>query len=66
MLVRRSKTDKEDLRAHICYAPVETVNEKLIEIAGMRWTVETCFQESKSEVGLDHYEVRSYTGWYNV
>ena len=64
MLVRRSKSDG-DLQAHICCAPAVTPNEKLIEIAGIRWTVETCFQESKSEVGLDHYEVRSYTGWYN-
>ena len=64
MLVRGSKSDG-DLQAHICYAPVDTTDKKLIEIAGTRWTVETCFQESKSEVGLDHYEVRSYTGWYN-
>jgi SRSO17 transposase len=26
--------------------------------------VERCFAESKSEVGLDQYEVRSYFGWY--
>jgi SRSO17 transposase len=26
--------------------------------------VERCFQEAKGEVGLDHYEVRSWTGWY--
>ena len=63
--MRRSKSDSKDLQAHICYAPVETPDEKLIEIAGTRWTVETCFQESKSEVGMDQYEVRSYTGWYN-
>jgi SRSO17 transposase len=36
-----------------------------VEVAGTRWTVETCFKESKGLVGLDHYEVRSYTGWYN-
>jgi SRSO17 transposase len=38
---------------------------RLVEVAGTRWTVETCFKESKGLVGLDHYEVRSYTGWYN-
>jgi len=64
MLVRRSKTDLDDVRAHICYAPQDTPTEKLIEIAGVRWTVESCFEESKSEVGLDHYEVRTYNGWY--
>jgi SRSO17 transposase len=26
--------------------------------------IERCFQEAKGEVGLDQYEVRSWTGWY--
>jgi SRSO17 transposase len=65
MLVRRSKKDPTDLRAHICYAPVDITDEKLIEIAGSRWRVESSFQEAKSEVGMDQYEVRGYNGWYN-
>ena len=64
MMVRRSKTDPKDIRAYICGAPSETTHQKLIEVAGTRWTVESCFKESKSEVGLDQYEVRSYDGWY--
>jgi SRSO17 transposase len=63
LLIRRSKSTPNELRAYICFAPVNTINKKLVEIAGTRWTVETCFQESKSEVGLDQYEVRSYDGW---
>ena len=27
-------------------------------------TIERCFEEAKGEVGLDQYEVRSWTGWY--
>ena len=27
-------------------------------------TIEQCFEEAKGEVGLDQYEVRSWTGWY--
>jgi SRSO17 transposase len=30
----------------------------------MRWTVEESIQTAKGEVGLDQYEVRSWTGWY--
>ena len=26
--------------------------------------MEQCFEEAKGEVGLDQYEVRSWTGWY--
>jgi SRSO17 transposase len=64
MLVRRSKSDETDIRAHICYAPKDTTDEKLVEVAGTRWTVETCFKEGKGGVGLDQYEVRGYDGWY--
>ena len=64
ILIRRSKSAPREPRAYICFAPVNTPKQKLAEVAGRRWTVETCFKESKSEVGLDQYEVRSYDGWY--
>jgi SRSO17 transposase len=64
LLIRRSKTSPDDMRAYICFAPSNVSLQKLVEVAGTRWTVETCFAESKSEVGLDEYEVRSYNGWY--
>jgi hypothetical protein len=35
----------------------------LVRVAGMRWTIESCFEAAKGEVGLDEYEVRSWTGW---
>ena len=35
-----------------------------MRVAGTRWTVEESIQCAKGEVGLDHYEVRSFTGWY--
>lgn len=64
ILVRRSKTDPDEMRAYICFGPTDTQNSRFVEVAGTRWTVETCFAESKSETGLDQYEVRSYNGWY--
>ncbi len=64
LLIRRNKTNPDDMRAYACFAPSDTPLEKMIQIAGKRWTVETCFAESKSLVGLDQYEVRSYSAWY--
>jgi len=63
LLIRRSKSKQDNMRAYICFAPENTPEKELVETAGARWTVETCFKESKSEVGLDQYEVRSYDGW---
>ena len=37
----------------------------LVSVAG-RWCIEMCFEAAKGEVGLDEYEVRSWTGWYHV
>jgi SRSO17 transposase len=63
LLVRRSRSDGE-LRSYVCFAPKEVSVEKLVEVVGTCWTVECCFAESKSLVGLDEYEVQSYAGWY--
>jgi hypothetical protein len=31
----------------------------------MRWPIETIFEEAKGEIGLDHYELRSWLGWHH-
>ena len=31
----------------------------------LRWTIEEDFELAKGEVGLDHYEVTRYRGWYH-
>ena len=36
----------------------------LARATGARWAIEETFQTSKGETGLDHYQVRQYTGWY--
>src|SRR5215211_6062536 len=37
----------------------------LVRVSGLRWPIEACFTEGKSEVGLDHYEVRTWRGWHH-
>lgn len=64
LLVRRSLTDPEGLTAYVIYAPLGASLEELVAVAGMRWTTEMAFEAAKGEVGLDEYEVRSWTGWY--
>jgi SRSO17 transposase len=64
LLVRRSLCDPTDLTAYVVFAPQATVLETVVQVAGSCWTIERCFEEAKGEVGLDHYEVRSWTGWY--
>ena len=64
LLVRRSLVDPSEMATYVCFAPEGTSLETLVRVAGHRWTIESCFEEAKGEVGLDEYEVRSWTGWY--
>ena len=64
LLVRRSIDDPEDLSAYTVFSPEGTTLEALAKVAGSRWRVEIGFEEAKGEVGLAHYEVRSWDGWY--
>jgi SRSO17 transposase len=64
LLIRRSISDPDELTGYIAFARVPTTLRELVRVAGTRWTVEESIQTAKGEVGLDHYEVRSFTGWY--
>jgi SRSO17 transposase len=64
LLVRRQIDDPEKLSAYVVFAPEDTPLEDLARVAGSRWQVEVAFEAAKGEVGLDHYEVRSWDGWY--
>jgi SRSO17 transposase len=63
LLVRRSRRDGE-LAFYACYGPADTSLVGLVRVAGTRWAVEEGFQQAKTEVGLDHYQVRRWPGWY--
>jgi SRSO17 transposase len=63
LLVRRRRTDGE-LAHYLCFRPPETSLADLVAVAGARWAIEESFQTAKSEVGLDHYQVRRYDAWY--
>ena len=50
--------------AYVVFAAQAITLEEVVRVAGTRWTIESGFEAAKSEVGLDHDEVRSWTGWY--
>jgi len=64
LLLRRSISDPSQVSGYIAFARAHTSLTELVRVAGMRWTVEQSFECAKAEVGLDHYEVRSWRGWY--
>jgi SRSO17 transposase len=64
MLIRRSLTDPSKRAYYRAWGPAETRLADLVQVAGRRWTIEEGLEEAKGEVGLDHYEVRTWTAWY--
>jgi SRSO17 transposase len=49
----------------ISNAPVSTPLRTFVWLSGVRWAIEQCFGEGKTELGMDHYEVRKYPGWHH-
>jgi SRSO17 transposase len=64
-LVLRQHVDTGELKSYLCNAPVDTALEQLVRMSGMRWPIETCFEDSKQLLGMGDYEVRSWTGWHH-
>jgi SRSO17 transposase len=64
LLIRRSIAEPDEPAFYVTLAPEGTALTDLVRVAGTRWTIESCFEAAKGEVGLDQYEVRSWTGWH--
>jgi SRSO17 transposase len=43
----------------------EGPRERLARLARLRWTIELDYRQLKGELGLDHYEGRSYLGFHH-
>jgi len=63
LLIRRNRTTGE-LAFYLCWSPTDVPLSELVRVAGIRWSVEECFQAAKGQVGLDHYQVRNWTAWH--
>jgi SRSO17 transposase len=64
LLVRRKIGKPDEPTFYLTLAPEAASLPDLVRVAGTRWTIEVCFEAAKGEVGLDQYEVRSWTGWH--
>jgi SRSO17 transposase len=63
LVFRRCLDDPSQLSFYLVFAPPATALCLIVQAIGARWHIEEDLQVSK-DLGLDHYEVRSYVGWY--
>ncbi len=69
LVVRRSLTpDASGQRLHkyfLTNAPADCAPDTLARLSGARWPSEVAFAEAKGDLGMDHYEVRTWRGWHH-
>jgi len=60
LLVARNVLKADEVKFFLSNAPESTPLEVLLMVAFNRWPIERLFEDSKTELGLDHFEVRKY------
>ena len=60
LIARNPRT--EEVKYFLSNAPEDTLLITLVRVAFSRWHVERCFEDCKSELGLNHAELRNYGG----
>ena len=61
LLIARNALNHGEIKYFISNAPEHTYTEQLLRVAFTRWIIERAFEDSKTELGMDHFEVRKYT-----
>ena len=64
LLVRRGITDPNDFGYYACFSHTDVSLGELARVANHGRIIDDTVQRARREVGLDHYEVRRWTGWY--
>ena len=65
LVIRRTIGKNPIYNYFISNAPLSTRLKIFVWLSGLRWAIEQCFEETKGELGMDHYEVRKFRGWHH-
>lgn len=65
LVIKRTLGAEPSYSYAISNAPVSTPLSLFVWLSGVRWAVEQCFEEGKTELGMAHDEVRQYPGWHH-
>ncbi|HZA51907.1 MAG TPA: IS701 family transposase, partial [Myxococcaceae bacterium] len=63
LLIEWPASEREPTHVTLCTLPVHTAFQELVRITKQRWRTERVYEDTKGELGLDHFEGRSYVGW---
>ncbi len=60
LIVARNTLNLKEVKLFVSNAAMGTAMEEMMTVAFSRWRIERMFQDAKTELGMDHFEVRSY------
>jgi SRSO17 transposase len=63
LIIRRTLEESPTYSYFLSNALTSTRLPVFVWLSGLRWAIEQCFEEAKTELGMDHYEVRKWPGW---
>jgi SRSO17 transposase len=64
-LISEWRPAKKEYRYYVSSLPASTSKHELVRLIKLRWRVERDYQDAKAEVGLDHFEGRTWTGFHH-
>lgn len=56
---------ENETKGYLCHGFDDSSLEDLVKVARGRWPIEQFFREAKDEVGMDHFEGRTWPGWHH-
>jgi SRSO17 transposase len=65
LLVEWPASEQEPTKYFFCDLPADYSLRRLVRLTKCRWKIEQDYQQLKEELGLDHYEGRSWQGWHH-
>lgn len=65
VIIRRTIDKNPEYSYFISNASTSVRLPLFVWLSGMRWAIEQCFEETKTELGMDQYEVRKFPGWHH-
>jgi SRSO17 transposase len=65
LLIEETNQPKRPFKFYLSNMPADTSTRELVRRAKLRWRIERDYQELKGELGLDHFEGRTWLGFHH-
>ena len=65
LLIEWPLGDNEPTHYTLSTLPEQTTLRELVRFTKQRWRTERAYEDMKGELGLDHFEGRTYRGWHH-